>query len=75
MSETGNRLAMQEGYTLPFHAYGRTGRRSGRGHGRKSQAFVGQQSQMKKCAAQWRRTGRGGSYRSFMKGCLKRKGR
>lgn len=69
-----NRVAIQEGYVLPFHAYGRVGRRSGRGRGRKSQAFMGQQSRMKKCAAQWRAGRKDGSYRSFMKGCLKRKG-
>ena len=64
-SETGNRIAIQEGYVLPFHAYGRHSKRqtelakvrrgsSRRGHGPKSAAYKAQQSKMKRCAAAWR---------------------
>lgn len=98
MSETGNRIAVQEGYVLPFQAY-RSGarrtktaardvdakwygvsshkvtreRRTRRGYGPKSKAYVAQQSKMKKCAKRWRTTnkGTGETYRSFMRGCLK----
>lgn len=74
-SETGNRIAIQEGYVLPFHAYG--GKRkavrshSRRGHGPKSAAYKAQQSKMKTCAGKWRSSGRRGSYRAFMSSCLK----
>lgn len=86
MAETGNRVAIQEGYVLPFHSYGgrpkaHRSHASRRGHGPKSAAYKAQQSKMKKCAKLWRdherdshAGGRPGAYRAFMRGCLKRRG-
>lgn len=51
----------------------REGRGVGRGRGRKSAAYLAQQSKMKKCAGEWRNRGRGGNYRAFMSACLKKK--
>lgn len=64
-----NRVVMQEGYDLPFDAYRR---RKKRRSGRRglSGAMKRQQSKMKVCAKKWNSSG-SGSYRSFMKRCLK----
>lgn len=65
-----NRVVIQEGYSLPFEAYRRRKRRS-----HKRRGFSGgakrQQSKMKSCAKQWKRSGTG-KYTSFMKRCLKK---
>lgn len=66
-----NRVVVQEGYEIPFAGFDgyrrrrRKSRRSRRG-GRSRQ-----QGKMKACAKRWRRSGKRGSYRAFMKRCLK----
>lgn len=59
-----NRVVIQEGYSLPFDAYRRKKRRKARRGG-------SQQNKMKTCAGKWRRSGKRGSYRAFMRKCLK----
>lgn len=59
-----NRVVIQEGYTLPFNAYGKR-RRSRRSM---PAGVKRQQGKMKACAKKW--SGKG-SYRAFMKKCLK----
>jgi hypothetical protein len=69
MSDSGNRVVVQEGYLLPFQAYRPRRKRIGsnlrtrepvyekasrRGHGPKSAAYKAQQNKMQKCAARWR---------------------
>ncbi len=66
-----NRVVVQEGYSLPFAGFDgyrrrrRKTRRSRRG-GRSKQA-----NKMRACAKRWRGSGKKGSYRAFMKRCLK----
>ena len=61
-----NRIVIQEGYTLPFDG-ARRKKRSKRASG----AFRRQQSTMKACAKKWNKSG-SGSYKAFMKKCLKK---
>jgi len=64
-----NRVVIQEGYTLPFASYSKRRRSPSRRrlHGMPA-AVKRQQSVMKACAKKW--SGQG-SYRAFMKKCLK----
>lgn len=66
-----NRITIQEGYEMPFDAFGAAKRRRRRRSRRMSGALKRQQGKMKSCAAKWRRSGKRGSYRAFMKKCLK----
>lgn len=59
-----NRVVIQEGYSLPFDGTRRRRRRGTSG------AMKRQQSKMKACAKKWNSKG-SGSYRAFMKKCLK----
>lgn len=59
-----NRVVIQEGYALPFEAY----RRKHRSSRRMPAGAKRQQTKMKSCAKKW--SGKG-SYRAFMKKCLK----
>lgn len=62
-----NRVVIQQGYNIPFNGAGkRKKRRSGKR--RMSGAMLKQQSKMKACAREWDGAG---SYRSFMKDCLR----
>lgn len=63
-----NRIAIQEGYSLPFEAYRRKKRRSSRR--RVSGGMKRMQSKMKACAKKWHKSGTG-KYTSFMSRCLK----
>lgn len=66
-----NRITVQSGYTIPFDDFGaarkkrRTKRKAKRTGGAKKQ-----QNKMKACAVKWKRSGKRGSYRAFMKKCL-----
>lgn len=65
-----NRVVVQDGYKIPFADFEgyrkrRRKRRSRRG-GRSRQA-----NKMRSCAKRWRSSGKKGSYRAFMKRCLK----
>lgn len=68
-----NRVVVQEGYKIPFAGFdgyrrrrrSKSRRRSRRG-GRSRQA-----NKMRTCAKRWRNSGRKGSYRAFMRRCLK----
>ena len=64
-----NRILVLEGYTNPFgdSRRGRTQHSLGG-----SPTMKKQQSKMKKCAMQYRRSGKARSYRAFMKSCLKK---
>jgi len=66
-----NRIAIYDGYGVPAGFAGkrrkkRSSKSRSRGGAKK------QQSKMKSCAVKWKRSGKRGSYRSFMKGCLKK---
>jgi hypothetical protein len=62
-----NRVVIQEGYTLPFNAYGKR-RRARRSYRGMPAGVKRQQGKMKACAKKW--SGKG-SYMAFMKKCLK----
>jgi hypothetical protein len=67
-----NRVVIQEGYTLPFAAYHKKRRapKRKRSLGSMPAAVRRQVSVMKSCAKKWNSSGTG-TYRSFMKKCLK----
>lgn len=66
-----NRVVVQEGYKIPFsgfEGYKKRGKKKGKARGRSRQT-----SKMSTCAKRWRnRKGYEGSYRTFMKRCLKK---
>jgi hypothetical protein len=68
-----NRVVVQEGYDLPFAGF--DGYRRRRKSRRKSRSRRGgrsrQANKMRACAKRWRHSGKKGSYRAFMKRCLK----
>lgn len=64
-----NRVVFQEGYSLPFDAYRRKRRKSSRRRRSMSGGMKRQQNKMKACARKW--SGKG-SYRAFMRGCLRK---
>lgn len=62
-----NRVVVQEGYKIPFaefEGYRRRKKRKKGGHAK-------QANKMRACAKRWKHSGKKGSYRSFMKRCLK----
>lgn len=71
-----NRVVVQEGYELPFSdldGYRRKRRRKSRkSRARRSGGRSRMISKMKSCAKRWRHHRGGGSYRTFMKKCLKK---
>lgn len=66
-----NRITIQDGYEMPFDAFGRAKKsRKRRGSKRRMPAAVKkQQSKMRACAAKWRKSGTG-KYQNFMSKCL-----
>lgn len=68
-----NRVVVQEGYEIPFAGFdGYRRRRRRRSHSRRRRGGRSRQAnKMKTCAKRWRHSGKKGSYRAFMKRCLK----
>lgn len=72
-----NRILVLEGYRNPFGGPApRTNLKhlGGSSMSRRRRSYRGmkaQQSKMKSCAAEWRRSGKRGSYMAHMKRCLK----
>ena len=63
------RIIVLEGYTNPFGGYSRRGNQQ---HHLGGSTMKKQQSKMKKCAVAFKRGGKRGSYRAFMRRCLKK---
>lgn len=63
-----NRVIVQDGYDIPFNGTGRRKKRRSSGKRRMSGAMKAQQNVMKSCAREWDGNG---SYKAFMKSCLK----
>lgn len=63
------RIIVLEGYTNPFGGYSRRGNQQ---HHLGGSTMRKQQSKMKKCAVAFRRSRKAGSYRAFMRKCLKK---
>lgn len=64
-----NRIAIYDGYATP-KMDGFAGRKRKRKKSRGGPAA--QKNKMKSCARKWRGSGKRGSYRSFMKSCLRK---
>lgn len=67
---SGNRVVVQEGYDLPFAQFDGH-RRKKRRHSKRRASRSRQTSKMSSCAKKWRSSRKSGSYRGFMKRCLK----